>query len=218
MGATDLLRAAYDPLLTFAAEADEHVGWSPTELPGWAVRDLIFHLATDAQRALVALARPSRAECDTDEISYWRAWQPGTEGALAGLRGVRISASAWSTIRGPADLFVDTATAVLAAAERSDPTDSVSTQGHTLTVDALLRTLAVEAAVHHLDLRPALSTTPAAPVLEEVRRVLDGLLGEPAPADWDDVHYVRLGTGRQTLSATERREIGSIADRFPLFG
>lgn len=218
MDGAELVREAYEPLVAFAAEVDEPTGWRPTELPGWAVRDLIFHLLGDAQRALVALARPSRQRCDTDEISYWRGWQPGTDGAQAGLRGVRIQASAWSSVRGPADLYVETAEAVLAVADRADPTGSITTQGHVMTVDALLRTLAVEAAVHHLDLSPALATRPADTVLGEVRRVLDGLLGQPAPAEWDDVRYARLGTGRSPLAPAERDALGPLADRFPLFG
>ena len=218
MHTVELLDLAYRPLITFAAAADEPTGWTPTQLPGWTVRDLIFHLAGDAQRALVALADPTRAECDTDEVSYWRSWQPGTEGAEAGLRGVRIMASAWSSVRGPADLYAETATAVLAVARRSDLNASITTQGHVMTIDALLRTLAIEAAVHHLDFEPALPSRPHPAVLAEVRRVLDALLGRPAPSEWDDVRYVRLGTGRAELEADERSQLGSSAERLPLFG
>jgi hypothetical protein len=85
-------------------------------------------------------------------------------------------------------------------------------------IDALLRTLAVEAAVHHLDLEPVLPDTPGPSVLAEVRRVLDGLLGECSPRGWDDVRYIRVGTGRLPMKADERAAIGALADRFPLFG
>jgi hypothetical protein len=216
--AIELLATAYRPLIAFSSAVDEPTGWAPTQLPGWAVCDLIFHLAADAQRALVALAQPSRATCDTDEVSYWRSWQPGTDSTSAGLRGIRISASAWPSVRGPADLFVETASAVVAVAERADLTDSVSTQGHTMTVDALLRTLVAEATVHHLDLEPTLPAPPDVSTLQEVRRVLDGLLGQPAPSEWDDIHYARLGTGRIALNAHERDRLGPLAERFPLFG
>lgn len=218
MLATELLATAYRPLTAFAATVDEQTGWAPTQLPGWAVRDLIFHLATDAQRALVALARASQVAPDTDEISYWRSWRPGADSSFAGLRGVRISASAWASVRGPADLFVETASAVLALADRADLSESVFTQGHTLTVNALLKTLVVEATVHHLDLEPALPRPPEASSLLEVRHVLDGLLGQPAPSDWNDVHYARVGTGRVALSPSEQDRLGRLAERFPLFG
>jgi hypothetical protein len=205
-------------LLELARRADDRIGWSTTQLPGWCVRDLLFHLAGDAQRALVALAAPSDEPVDTDEVSYWRAWQPGTPGAQAGLRGVRISASAWSSVRGPAELFADTATAVLAMAARSSAAATVSTQGHRLSVDALLRTLAVEAVVHHLDLGAVLPEAPAPEALDEVRRVLDGLSGRPAPAGWTTERYIRVATGREPLTAEDRVELGPLADRLPLFG
>jgi hypothetical protein len=218
MRAADLLHEAYGPLITFAGDLDEQSGWTPTQLPGWAVRDLVFHLVTDAQRALVALAMPSHEHCDTDEISYWREWRPGTQGAQAGLRGTRIMASAWSSVQGPAALFLETARAVLAVARRTDENLAVSTQGHTMTVQALLRTVAIEATIHHLDLEPALSTRPSVATLAEVRRVLDALLGRRAPADWDDVRYARLGTGRLVPRQSERDFLGHFAERLPLFG
>lgn len=218
MGALELLRLAYGPLIAFARAADESAGWAPTQLPGWSVRDLIFHLAADAQRALVALAQPSRRDHDSDEVSYWRSWRPGTDAAAASLRAVRIFASAFTSVRGPADLYVLTAEAVLAVAERSNMTDSVSTQGHTMSVDALLRTLVIEATIHHLDLQPALATPPDPATLAEVRRVLDQLLGRPAPLQWDDMRYARLATGRVSLTGSERAQLAASAERFPLFG
>jgi hypothetical protein len=220
----ELLADAYAPLLLLAERVDEAQGWTPTRLPGWTVRDLLLHLASDCQRALVALATPVSAPvsasepADTDEVSYWSAWQPGTDAALAGLRGTRIMATAWTTVRGPADLYTETARAVLHVAGSTDPTAVVATQGHRLTVHALLHTLAVEAAVHHLDLEPVLPEPPSPACLREVRRVLDGLLGAPAPADWDDVRYARTGTGRLPLEPPERAALGALADRFPLFG
>lgn len=96
------------------------------------------------------------------EVSYWRSWQPGTEAAQAGLRGVRISASAWASVRGPADLFTETAAAVLAVAADADVTE--------------------------------------------------------APEGWADDRYARVATGRLPLSPSELAELGSIAERFPLFG
>lgn len=213
-----LLRHAYEPLIRFAEPIDDRLGWAATKLPGWTVRDLLFHLAADCQRALVALATPAEGDADTDEVSYWSHWQPGTPGAQAGLRGTRIMASAWTSVRGPAGLYVETARAVLVAAARADLDSIVATQGHRLSVRSLVSTLAVEAAVHALDLAPTLPGRPADDVLTEVRRVLDGLLGSPAPRSWDDVRYALVGTGRQELSVDERRELGERAARFPLLG
>jgi hypothetical protein len=218
MTSAHLLKDAYAPLVDFALQVDEEQGWVASLLPGWTVRDLLFHLAADCQRALVALATPSTGPADTDEVSYWSEWVPGSDTARANLRGTRIMASAWPSVEGPVSLYVETAKAVMHAAERADPAAVVVTQTRRLTVDSLLHTLAVEAAVHQLDLEPALPERPAASVLGEVRRVLDGLLGTPAPQEWDDVHYIRIGTGRLVLSHDERAALGEFADRLPLFG
>jgi hypothetical protein len=213
-----LLAEAYRPLIGFADVVDERLGWTPTQLPGWTVRDLLFHLATDGQRALVAFATPSEQAADTDDITYWSHWQPNTDDAEAGLRGTRIMASAWSGVQGPARLFAQTARAVLRVARAADQDAIVQTQGHQLRVGALISTLTVEATVHHLDLFPALPTEPSPDALGEVRRVLDGLLGAPGPPNWRDAHYARVGTGRLALTDTERLELGERAKRFPLFG
>ena len=90
-------------------------------------------------------------------------------------------------------------------------------QGHVLGVEDLYATLAVEAAVHHLDLVVDLDRPGPGPApLALVRRTLDGLLGRPAPVRWDDMTWARVGTGRQQLSADERKAMGSDADRLPL--
>lgn len=221
-----LLVQAYKPLLELAeglvggaeGEEDQERGWVSTLLPGWTVRDLVLHLAGHSQRGLVALNTPSPEPADTDEASYWSHWRPGSEAAEAGLRRTRIMASAWCSVRGPAELFLQTAQAVLTAGSRVEGDQVVLTHGHRITADALLHTLAVEAAVHHLDLEPVLPHAPAPSVLQEVRRVLDALLGEPAPSDWDDVRYARTGTGRLPLDEREREQLGVRAEAFPLFG
>jgi hypothetical protein len=217
-GSVELLRRAYAPLIDLAAGVDEATGWTPTGLPGWTVRDLLFHLAGDCQRALVAMATPSDLPVDTDEVSYWTPWRPGTDSAQAGLRGIRIIASAWSSVRGPADLHVETARAVLHVAAHADLDVVVTTQQRVLTIDSLLRTLAVEAAIHHVDLGAVLPSPPHTDVLAEVRRVLDALLGAPTPDDWDTVRWIRVATGRVEPSSVERAALGTGADKLPLFG
>ena len=89
-----------------------------------------------------------------------------------------------------------------------------------LTAGDLLRTLAVEATIHHLDMIVCLPTAPGPSHegLAQVRWCLDGLLGRPAPAQWPDAHYARISTGRTPMSQTEREQLGADAARFPLFG
>jgi hypothetical protein len=184
MDAVDLLATAYRPLIALADDIDDGRGWLATRLPGWTVRDLLFHLASDGQRALVAFGTPSDQPADTDEVAYWSHWAPATADADAGRRGTRIIASAWSSVRGPAALYAETARAVLVIARRMGPEDVVGTQGHRLTVGSLLRTLTVEAGVHHLDLECVLPKPPDAAVLDEIRRVLDALSASGTTPEW----------------------------------
>lgn len=213
-----LLRAAYDPLLQLADAIDEATGWLPTRLPGWTVRDLLWHLSTDAQRALVALFTPAEPPAATDEISYWSQWCPGTDPTQSGLRGTRIMASAWSAASGPAAQYADTARALLRALQRADADEVVCTQGHRLTVASLVHTLAVEATVHHLDLANATVQSPAPVCLAQTRRVVEALLGSTFPEDWADERCVLLGTGRVKPTDAETTQLGEVADRLPAFG
>lgn len=219
MPGLDAVDVAYADLLALTDPLDDVAGWTPTGLPGWAVRDLVFHLLGDAQRALVALGTPADGPPDVDAVSYWRAWQPETTGADASRRTVRIMASCWSSVTSIAALYGETARAVLQLGARTDPSAVVATQGHAITVDDLLSTLAVEAAVHHLDVvahweRPG----PSATSLAEVRGTLDALLGRPAPFSWDGARWALLGTGRGEPTAAERAWLGADAGRLPLFG
>jgi hypothetical protein len=89
-----------------------------------------------------------------------------------------------------------------------------------LTVGDLLSTLCVEATIHHLDLTTDLPGAggPAPEGLAEVRRVLDGLVGEPVASSWTDERYALVATGRARPSQEEERELGPLSERFPLFG
>lgn len=81
-------------------------------------------------------------------------------------------------------------------------------------MDALFRTLAVEATVHHLDLRLG---HPSEEGIAETRRVLDGLLARPAPIK-DSVRYALIGTGRESVTEEEAQALGVDVERLPLFG
>jgi hypothetical protein len=91
----------------------------------------------------------------------------------------------------------------------------VATQGHVLRPADFTATLAVETAVHYLDLTVDLpSSPPPDPVsLTLVRRVLEGLLGSPLPASWGDASAAVKGTGRVSLTDEDRAVLGALADR-----
>lgn len=216
--ASAALRIAYSDLATIAATLDEQDAWRPTRCAGWAVRDLLLHLLGDAQRGLVVLATPAAGPADRDATTYWGDAPNGPDPEFRELRAQRTIASAWG-LGALTRAFVETSRAVVTLAGRASPDALVATQDHVLRVDDLLTTLAVEAAVHHLDLvvdlpRPGPRSEP----LTLVRRTLDDLLGRPAPVEWSDAWWALVGTGREPLSGRERRELGPAAAMLPLLG
>jgi uncharacterized protein (TIGR03083 family) len=212
------------------AESDYH---RATRCEGWSVRDLLFHTLLDPHRALVAFASPTDDVPTTDFVEYWRPYRPGTEGAARHAEYVRRAAAAYPQASILAEEWAETSEAALRAAaagaladinrgtqaSRPDP-PRVLTQGLVIGVPDLLATLAVEAALHHLDLTLELGDAPPTPpgALAIVRQTLDGVLGVPLPAVWDDRTYALKGTGRLALDASDRSAIGPLQDRFPLLG
>jgi hypothetical protein len=83
-----------------------------------------------------------------------------------------------------------------------------------------LKTRCVEVGVHHMDLDDALGKKPHpdAGALEITGDVLRGLLGtDLRPLGVDDVRFALIGTGRAPLNDDERRLLGPLAEKFPLF-
>jgi uncharacterized protein (TIGR03083 family) len=218
---------AYVQLTDLAAGLDDASMMRASRCAGWAVGDVLYHQLLDARRALRTFATPGQGPAGRDDISYWRPFSvdgdvpPGSAAAADHARHVRIVASAFS----PAKLtweWTETAEAARRAA-KACPFQMVATQGHVLRAADFMATLAVEAAVHYLDMTAALPAAgPCDPVcLGLVTRVLDGLLGGPprtSALSWDDQTYALKGTGRLALTESERAQLGPAAGRFPLFG
>jgi hypothetical protein len=220
------LAATYRNITTVADGLGDGELMLPSLCAGWALGDVLYHQLLDARRALRTFASPSADRPDVDDIGYWRPYSPhsgeheavGGAEAAAHARHVRIVASAYP----PGALaweWRETAASACRAA-RACPHRAVTTQGHVLRTVDFIATLAVEAAVHYLDLTAGLPASPPADAasLVLVRRVLDGLLGTPMPGDWDDRTYALKGTGRTPVAEAERSAIGPLAERLPLFG
>ncbi|MGN6796459.1 MAG: maleylpyruvate isomerase N-terminal domain-containing protein [Streptosporangiaceae bacterium] len=215
---------AYVQVSEVAAGLDESTMMRQSRCAGWSVGDVLYHQLLDARRALRTFATPGRGPADRDDITYWRPFSadgdipPGSAAAAEHARHVRSVASAFSATKLTWE-WTETAEAALRAA-KACPFQMVATQGHVLRAADFMATLAVESAVHYLDMTVRLpGASPCDPVsLDLVKRVLDGLLGAAPPADWDDQTYVLKGTGRLALTEPERTRLGPAADRFPLFG
>jgi len=221
----DALETGYGGVTEVVTGLGEADLMRPTGCAGWAVTDVLFHQLLDAQRALVAFATPVTEPPDRDDITYWaefapepgEAGAPARAGAAAHARFVRVAASAYppGTL---ARVWSETSAAACRAA-RACQAAGVATQGHVLRPADFTATLAVETAVHYLDLTVDLpSAPPPDPVsLALVRRVLEGLLGGPLPASWGDASAAVKGTGRVLLTDEDRAVLGPLADRVPLF-
>jgi Mycothiol maleylpyruvate isomerase N-terminal domain len=232
--ALDALDAVYQNVTAVAGGLGEADLMRPSRCVGWAVADVLYHELLDARRALRTFASPVDQPPDCDDVSYWAGYAPGGESAsgdsassggardyadesAAHARYVRIAAAAYP----PGALaweWSETAPAAVRAG-RACGHLMVTTQGHVLTVADFAATLAVEAAVHYLDLTMDLPGAPAPEPasLALVRRVLTGLLRAPLPAAWDDVTAALKGTGRDPLTEAERQALGPSARKFPLF-
>ena len=220
------LEAVYQNVTVVAGSLGEAELMQPSRCAGWAVADVLYHQLIDARRALRTFASPSAGPPDVDDISYWRHY-PAADGeagsatraeAAAHARHVRICASAYP----PGSLaweWRETAAAACRAA-RACPHQAVTTQERTLRTSDFIATLAVEGAVHYLDLTVGLPSAPEPDPasLALVRRMLNGLLGAEMPGNWDDRTYALKGTGRVPVSESDRGIIGTLADRLPLIG
>ncbi|RZS91792.1 mycothiol maleylpyruvate isomerase-like protein [Motilibacter rhizosphaerae] len=191
----------------------------PTGAESWCVADLLLHLRLDAERALVACTTTADDEPDVDAVTYWTAYQQGKpDDGGAHARFVRVSAAAYASPAGLVQHWSHVSGAALRALAARDPDGRVSTQGHVLRVEDFTATLAVEGAVHHLDLTLELPQRrhPLPLSLALTREVVTRAVG-PLPARWSDVDAALRATGRAPLDDADRAELGAAADRLPLF-
>src|SRR5215472_1219466 len=166
----DALDAVYRNVTAVAGGLGEADLMRPSRCAGWAVADVLYHELLDARRALRTFASPVDQPPDCDDVSYWTGYAPAgdtqggsvpnggaaayAEESAAHARYVRIAAAAYP----PGALaweWSETAAAAVRAG-RACTHQAVTTQGHVLTVADFAATLAVEAAVHYLDLTVAL--------------------------------------------------------------
>jgi hypothetical protein len=191
----------------------------PSGCLGWSNVDLIFHLLLDVQRALVTFNSPVKEPPDRDFITYWRGFRAADESSLAHARFVRVSAAAHSDPKKLCLRWQETARAAMYCAATVDQVDHVTTQGHVLKAADFMATLTVEAFVHHLDLLANVDdgARPVSSAHSITKRTLEGLLGQPAPLEWDDLTFILKGTGRQALTNRDEQALGRTRKKFPLF-
>lgn len=215
--ARDALADAYAGFTRLVTALTEEDLGRPTHCTAWTVAELTYHLLLDAQRALVALATPDPGPATRDFVSYWHAYD-NSDPALAARAAafVRTSAGAHGSPLVIVERWAETANAAVHAARQAS--GLVTTQGVVLPVADFLDTLTTEAVVHHLDATADLPAAPApAPrALMAVFHTLHGLAGADLPASWSGSEAVLKATGRLSLTAADRADLGALVDRLPL--
>jgi uncharacterized protein (TIGR03083 family) len=192
-----------------------------TRLPAWNVKELLGHMYRDVDRINTALATPPPPEATHDAVTYWRSYDPATDGPAIAERSKEL-ASRYQTGAGLAEAWDEMWRTALDHASRADRARLVVTWGPAMTLDEFLKTRVLEITVHRMDMEAALDrkgwgTDQAVSIVDEI---LEGLLGEQPPSDleWDVVDFIETGTGRRPLTAGERAILGALANRFPLLG
>jgi uncharacterized protein (TIGR03083 family) len=217
--AIDALANEYGALTALVMSLNRAQLRSPSGCKEWTNAALVFHMLTDAQRALVTFSSPADGPATTNFIDYWKGFQATDEGAKVGARFVELSTEAHPDHRKIVTRWGETSAAAVRRARETQNTSFVTTQGRVLATSDFIATLVVEATIHHLDLIVNLSVGPGPDPrgVAITTATLDGLLGAPRPETWNDVTYILKTTCRADLDENERRALGEVGERFPLF-
>ena len=169
----------------------------PSGCRGWLVRDLVCHLAIDAQDVLITLVTPAGTEPTHDAASYWTVSdQPPTGDDPLDALIVRLAAAYLNP--GLLQFHLDdVGSAAGRAAELADPAMRVATQDMVLTAGDYLNAYVLEWTLHHLDLVAQLPGRADPPCLAESRALLERIAGTPFPPGTSDKDALLVGTGRR---------------------
>ena len=192
----------------------------PTRCPPWDIRVLVGHMIRDLERVETYLAEPPPDPASRDAVTYWRSYDPATEGP-------RITASATEVANrydtpaefsGALELTLDRC---LAAARAEDPARVLGTRLTSIRLDEFVKTRVLEIGVHGLDLAAALGRDPwltpdAASVVQSILVALWAAIRRRS--GWSDLTFIETATGRRPLTEAERAVLGIRAGSFPLLG
>jgi uncharacterized protein (TIGR03083 family) len=227
-------------LAAFSAEshslASVAVGWPdehwdlPTRCPPWTVRDLLAHVRVGVARLPGMLAASPPAAAQVSARQYYRP----DERFSAATNEDRIStarelAAAWPDGRALAADYAITWQQVYRSCA-AEPADRVvrTRHGDAMLLSEFMVTRVVEVAVHGLDLAAALDRAPwlteeAGSVVEELIADRDeSLAGQVHSTSqalgWEQAAFIEKATGRQPLTALERRQLTDANLRFLSLG
>jgi uncharacterized protein (TIGR03083 family) len=190
----------------------------PTRCPPLTVRELAAHMMRGAMRIEEMLDKGRvDAEPEKDAVTYFQ-FDAGEEGPVIVKRAQEAA------VTFPADLArawdLEWTKSLQRARLHIGDDPVLQNIFGLIRLSEYLKTRCVEVVVHHMDLDDALGRKPHpdAGALEVVGDVLRGLLGtDLRPLGVDDVRFALIGTGRAPLNDDERRMLGPLAEKFPLF-
>ncbi|WP_225850165.1 maleylpyruvate isomerase N-terminal domain-containing protein [Streptomyces sp. HPF1205] len=214
----DLFSLSWTALRTAVAELPDEDFERPSGCTGWLVRDLVCHLAIDAQDVLITLVTPTETEPTADAVTYWNLLdeQPTGEDPLDAL--IPRLAAAYGRPRWLKFHLDDLGSAASRAAELADPALRVSTRDKVLTVGDYLAAYVLEWTLHHLDLiaHLPLAAEPPAETLLSARTLLEKIAETPFPAWFSDKDALLIGTGRRPPTDVEKAALHDLSANLPL--
>jgi uncharacterized protein (TIGR03083 family) len=220
-GSLEALSAECGALLQVVGVLSEADLLRPTNCPPWNLRELVVHIA-DSITVGRGFPRAGEYGVVADAADYYRRPERDTPQYRTGnVQRTREHARVLEATLSPASWLeqtVEHTVTTLSAAEldRVVVVDGVGP----MKMDDWVLTRVMSVAAHGIDV--ALSTGRApwttTAALDAVCPVLVRLLGGPLPAtlEWDQLALLHAGTGRRPLTATERDQLGPLANRFPL--
>lgn len=226
--AVDALSSQLDALVVLVRELSEDDFDRSTRCPGWSVAELVAHCEGMLERLVGENARPVDGEPEVDRVGYYR-YDP------EGPREGEDPSKTFSDVirdrvidevggRNPGELRASLEAAAGGALDgiRVIPAGRViKRSGHPrMTFGEFVASRNLEFGVHTMDIEDAVGRAervqPRAAGI--ITGILDGLLGSRVPdsLQWDTTTYILTGTGRRSLSADERSQLGDLAEEFPL--
>lgn len=211
----DLFTLSWSALRRAVAQLPDAALDSPSGCQGWRVRDLVQHLALQAQDLLITLATPADTAPTADALSWWTPTPTMPDGRSPHDALLARMADAYDSADQVRESFEHVAAAAGRAVQLAHPDLPITAADRTLTVRDLLGALVLEAALHHLDLIAPLpgAEEPPAEGLAAAREMVERRLRIQLPADWTDAAVLRIATGRAEATAAERAALDALGVR-----
>jgi uncharacterized protein (TIGR03083 family) len=190
----------------------------PTNCPPWTLHELVVHIVDSITVPDLAVPRSVDGVPPGTTADYYRRPERHTDQyRRSNVERTRTQAATIPP-ETTAALFRDAWHQTSRAFAESDLDQRTEAAGLALTLGDYVLTRLMSVVAHGLDVALTLDRPPwtTHTALKALRPVLVDLLGKVPPITWTDQDLLELGTGRRSLTETERDAVGPLAARFPL--